>query len=125
MFVHTLAVAQAEGGGAAASNGGSTANPLMQMMPMVIIMVAIMYFFMFRPQQKREKERREMLAAISKGDKVLTNGGIVGTVVGLNEKTVVLRVAEDPNVKIEFLRAAVSRIITKEAEAALLGDGES
>ena len=75
---------------------------------------AIMYFLMIRPNQKREKERREMLSSLSKGDSVVTNGGICGTIVGLDEKTVVLRISENPPVKVEFLRQAVSRAVSLE-----------
>ena len=77
---------------------------------MLVIFFAIMYFFLIRPNQKREKERREMLAAVTKGDKVVTSGGLCGTVVGLSEKSVVLRVSDDPVVKMEFLRGAISQV---------------
>ena len=77
---------------------------------MFIAMFAIMYFLTIRPTQKREKERQAMLAALSKGDRVITSGGLYGTIIGLNEKSVVLRVSEEPAVKMEFIRAAVSRV---------------
>lgn len=83
------------------------------MLPMLLAFMAIMYFLMIRPNQKREKERRQMLASIAKGDKVITTGGICGSVVGLTEKTVVLRVSEEPNVKIEFLRGAISQVTSR------------
>ena len=82
---------------------------------MIVTMFGIMYFFMIRPQQKRERERREMLSSLSKGDKVVTSGGICGTVVGLSEDRVILKVAE--NVTIEFLRGAVAQVISKEKES--------
>lgn len=81
-----------------------------------IAFMAIMYFLMIRPNQKREKERREMLAALAKGDKVITTGGICGTIVGIHEKSVVIRVSDEPPVKIEFLRAAVTRVAKDEEE---------
>jgi preprotein translocase subunit YajC len=83
-------------------------------LPMIVIFFAIMYFLMIRPNQKRERERRAMLAALAKGDKVVTTGGICGTVVGLSERSVVVRV--DDNVNIEFLRGAVSQITSHEKE---------
>ncbi|MCA1900730.1 MAG: preprotein translocase subunit YajC, partial [Candidatus Hydrogenedens sp.] len=61
------------------------------MLPMILAFIAIMYFLMIRPQQKREKERREMLNALTKGDKVVTTGGMYGTVVDLSEDKVTLR----------------------------------
>ena len=95
---------------------GPASNPLMQMLPMLLIFGAIMYFFMIRPNQKREKERREMLASLSKGDKVVTSGGICGSILGLTDKTVVLRVGEDRNMKMEFLRGAISQVTSRDGQ---------
>lgn len=83
-------------------------------LPMILIFFAIMYFLMIRPNQKRERERREMLSALSKGDKVVTTGGVCGTVIGLSERSVVIRV--DDNVNIEFLRGAISQVTSHEEE---------
>jgi preprotein translocase subunit YajC len=84
------------------------------MMFIFIAFFAIMYFFMIRPQQKREKERRQMLASITKGAKVITNGGLHGTVVGLTEKDIILRVSDDPTVKLRFVRGSVARVLSNE-----------
>jgi len=90
-------------------------NPFGNMLPFFILLFAIMYFLMIRPQQKKDKERREMLAALAKGDEVVTSGGLCGTVVGLSEKTVVLRVTDDePGVKMEFLRGAITQITSRQ-----------
>jgi preprotein translocase subunit YajC len=70
---------------------------------------AIFYFLLIRPQQKQRKQRETMLAAVKKGDRVVTTGGLHGTVMGLNEHTVTLRVADQ--VKLEFDRAAIGRIV--------------
>ena len=102
-------VAPTGGEGAAPAFG----NPLF----FIIIFIAIMYFMMIRPQQKREKQRREMLSSLNKGDKVVTSGGICGTGVGLSEKTVVLRVDDDANTKIEFVRGAISQITSRANES--------
>lgn len=89
-------------------------NPLGTMLPMIVLFIAVMYFLMIRPNQKREQERQRMLSSLSKGDKVVTTGGVIGTVVGLTEKTVVLRV-NDENTKIEFSRASVAQVTPKES----------
>ncbi|HOQ32359.1 MAG TPA: preprotein translocase subunit YajC [Candidatus Hydrogenedens sp.] len=81
------------------------------MLPMILAFIAIMYFLMIRPQQKREKERREMLNSLAKGDKVVTTGGMYGTVVDLSEEKVTLRV--DDKVEIDFIRGAVAQIVSK------------
>jgi preprotein translocase subunit YajC len=72
---------------------------------------AIFYFLLIRPQQRQRREREEMLKAVKRGDKVVTTGGLHGTVVGLSEHTVVLKVAEQ--VKLEFERSAVGRIVAQ------------
>jgi len=103
------ALAQAEGA-PAPSVGGAFGG----MLPLLIIFFAVMYFLMIRPQQKRERERRELLASLSKGDAVVTTGGVCGTIVGLTDTHAVLRVDDD--VKIEFLRQAVAQVLPREGE---------
>ena len=70
----------------------------------------IFYFMIIRPQQKRAKEREKMLSNIQKGDKVVTSGGLHGTIAGLDEKTVLLQVGD--NVKLKFERSAISSIVS-------------
>ena len=93
----------------AAENGGSKGSPLGSMLPLFVAFIAIMYFLMIRPQQKRDKERRELLGALAKGDGVVTTGGMCGTIVGLSESNVVLRV--DDGVTVEFLRSAIAQVV--------------
>ncbi len=63
--------------------------------------IAIFYFMIIRPQQKREKQRQAMLSALKRGDKVVTSGGIHGTVIGLEEKTLLVQIADNVKVKVE------------------------
>ena len=70
---------------------------------------AIFYFLLIRPQQTQKRERERMLGALKKGDRVVTTGGLHGTITGLDEQKVVLRVADQ--VKLEFDRTAVGRIV--------------
>jgi preprotein translocase subunit YajC len=102
--------APASGTTAAPSPGGG----LTSMLPFLLVMFAIMYFLMIRPNQKRERERRQMLDTLAKGDQVVTTGGICGTVVGTSDKSVVLKVSDDPVTKIEFVRSAVAQVIREE-----------
>lgn len=74
--------------------------------PMVLMFV-IFYFLLIRPQQKKAKEHTELLKTLKRGDKVVTNGGIVGVVVSVKEKFVTVR-SEDS--KFEMLRTAVAEI---------------
>lgn len=109
-----LAMAQAEAPPADAAPQGPDMKSLWIFF---VAFMAIMYFLMIRPNQKREKERREMLNSLAKGDKVVTTGGICGTIVGLTDKSVVIKVSDEPIVKIEFLRAAVSRVAARDEKS--------
>jgi preprotein translocase subunit YajC len=93
-----------------AQGGGGGGNPFLTFLPIILIFV-IFYFLLIRPQQKRQKEHKTMLDRISKGDRVVTSGGMYGTVVGVKENVVVLRIADD--VKVEFAKSSVSGIISK------------
>lgn len=107
--------AEAVSEGAAKAPAGPTGNPLTSMLPMIVAFIAIMYFLMIRPQQKRDKERREMLNTLAKGDSVVTNGGMCGTVAALSESTVTLRVNDD--VKIDFVRSAIAQVTSRAGDA--------
>src|SRR5271154_3984696 len=68
-------------------------------LPLILIMV-IFYFLMILPAQRRQKKTTEMLKNLKNGDKVITNGGIYGTIVGLEDETIQLRIAEQLKIKI-------------------------
>ena len=76
-----------------------------QFAPLILIFV-VFYLLLIRPQQKKQKAVQEMISNLKKGDKVITNGGMYGTVVDLKEKIVTLNIGD--NVKVKFLRSAVS-----------------
>jgi preprotein translocase subunit YajC len=96
-------------GGAEAGSGGLIASFL----PFVAI-IAIFYLLIIRPQSKKRKETEKMLGALKKGDKVVTIGGLHGTIQSVKESTVIIKV--DDNVKLEFLRSAVSNVVTPAKE---------
>lgn len=93
-------------------------------LPLILIFV-IFYFLIIRPQQKRQKlaakEREDLLTSLKVGDKVITNGGIFGTIAAANEDHLTLRIADKVNIKV--LRTAISTMQSpdvkevKEAEA--------
>ncbi len=83
-------------------------NPLMTFFP-IILMFAIFYFLLIRPQQKKQKELQEIVKNLKKGDKVVTTGGIIGTVHTLQDDYIVLKVGEG-DTKIEVLRSYVSEL---------------
>ncbi len=93
--------------------GGSPEGSLISTLVMFGLIIGIFYFLILRPQQKRQKEKQRMLDNLKKGDKVVTGGGMHGTVAGLDDKTVLLQVSD--NVKMKFERSAIS-VVLKEAE---------
>ncbi|HCV43137.1 MAG TPA: preprotein translocase subunit YajC [Bacteroidetes bacterium] len=97
----------------APASGGSSEGSLISTLVMFGLIIAIFYFLILRPQQKRQKDRQKMLDAVKKGDKVVTAGGMHGTVAGLDDKTVLLQVSD--NVKMKFDRSAIGNIL-KEGE---------
>jgi len=74
-----------------------------------IAIILIFYLLIIRPQSKKRKETESMLSALKKGDKVVTIGGLYGTIQSVKESTVIMKV--DENVKLEFLRSAISSIV--------------
>lgn len=90
-------------------NGGGGAAGMMQFILPFAMMFAILYFIVLRPQQKQKADRERMLTALKRGDRVVTTSGMHGTVIGLGEQTVTLRVTDQ--VKLEFDRSAVGRVV--------------
>lgn len=76
-----------------------------------IVLIAVMYFLMIRPQMKRAKEHRAMLEKLAKGDEVITNGGIAGTVMEIGDNFVTVEVAD--NVRVRVQKAAVGNVLPK------------
>ncbi len=74
-----------------------------------VILIAIMYFLMIRPQMKRQKEHKAMLEKIKRGDEVLTNGGIAGTVTDIGDNFITIEVAD--NVRIRVQKGAVGNVL--------------
>ncbi|HUX18773.1 MAG TPA: preprotein translocase subunit YajC [Acidithiobacillus sp.] len=82
----------------------------MQVIPLVIIF-AIFYFLLIRPQMKKAKEQRQLIAAISKGDEVVTQGGLAGRIMQVGEDYLQLEIAEGVIVKVQ--RASVTLLLPK------------
>lgn len=82
-----------------------SASGLVAILPFILILV-ILYVLMIMPAQRRQKKLAAMIAALKNGDKIITNGGIYGTVVGLDNESVQLRIAEQ--VKIRVARSAIA-----------------
>lgn len=105
MFTSIIAMAPPQGG----QGGGEIYSTLI----MFGLIIAIFYFMIIRPQQKRQKEREALLGQIKKGDKIITAGGIHGDVIGVDEKTLLIEIADKVKVKIE--RNSIS-VVNKQGE---------
>ncbi len=97
--------AYAQAAGAAPAGGG------FGMLLFPIVLIAVMYFLMIRPQMKRAKEHKGMLEKLSKGDEVITTGGIAGTVTEIGDNFVSVEVAD--NVRVRVQKAAVGNVLPK------------
>lgn len=94
--------------------GGSTgAEGLISFMPLVIIFV-IFYFLLIRPQQKKQQNHKKMLDGLKRGDKVITTGGLYGTIEKLTDTTLELKIASQ--VKISISRSAIAGLQQAEAK---------
>jgi preprotein translocase subunit YajC len=89
------------------SAGGSYLTGLLP----IVLMVAIFYFLIFMPMRKQQRNQKQMLAQLQNGQTVLTSGGIIGTIVAVNDDTLILRIKPD-NLKLQMARSAVTSIVT-------------
>jgi len=102
--------AQGAGGAAPSSPLGQFFGGPMSTMVMFGLMFAIMYFMLIRPQSQEKKKLEKAVAALKKGDKVLTTSGIVATVVSIDKDRAVLKINDD--VKVEFVRSAIAQVLS-------------
>lgn len=94
------------------AEGGAGGPGLMANLILFGSIILIFYFMIIRPQQKRQKERMKMLESMKKGDRVLTAGGIYGTIEGIDERTVYVKIAD--NVKIKVDKGSISHVLTEQ-----------
>ena len=92
---------------------GEQANPLAMFLPLILIFI-VFYFFIIRPQKKKEDERKKMIEAVAKGDKVVTIGGVHGTVTQVDETSILVQV--DSSTKLRIEKSALSNVAGKGKE---------
>lgn len=92
---------------AAPAQQTSEATPFLSFLPLILMMV-IFYFLLIRPQQKKQRDLQKTVENLKKGDKVVTAGGVIGTITSIQNDYVVLKVGDSENTKIEVLKSAVS-----------------
>lgn len=86
-----------------------TSNPLITFAPMVLIFI-VFYFFIIRPQRKRDADRKALVAAVKKGDKVITIGGLHATVASVDETSVLAQI--DTNTKVRLEKTAIASVVS-------------
>ena len=96
--------------GGLGGSGGGQGSGLSAFIPL-ILMFAIFYFLLIRPQQKKSKQHKEMLGAVKKGDKVVTNGGLHGEITGMTDDAVTMEIA--PKVRVKVSRGAIAGVLRK------------
>jgi preprotein translocase subunit YajC len=106
-----LLLPSAEGAGATGAAGGASQWGILIVMPLIIL---VFYFLVMRPQNKKQKEAKKMLESLRKGDRIVTIGGLRGTVVSVKDDVVVLKV--DDNTKLEYSKNAVSAVLERKDE---------
>ena len=81
----------------------------------ILLIFGIFYFLLFLPMQRQRKQTQKMLSSLENGQTVVTSGGIVGTIVSLDNENVILRVKPD-NIKLQVARSAVSSLVSTEVK---------
>ncbi len=89
------------------AEGAGQGNPLAALLPFIVIF-AIFYLLVFRPESKKRKQLEQKVAALEKGDRITTAGGLMGIVAAVKENTVSAKIAD--NVRVEILKSAVSNV---------------
>ncbi|MCC6864918.1 MAG: preprotein translocase subunit YajC [Ignavibacteria bacterium] len=84
------------------------ASLVSSLLPFVLI-IAVFYFLILRPQQKRQKERQKLLEGVKKGDKIITSSGIHGSVEGVEDDSILVKIAD--NVKVKMDKSAIGTIV--------------
>jgi len=109
--------------GAAPAGGGADANapavnPLIELAPMLMMFAVLFYFIVMRPQQREKKKREELLGQLKKNDKVLTVGGIIGTVADLSNDGLRVTLRVDDGTRIKFTRSSIQGPYSENSETA-------
>jgi len=115
-LLDTVPLLFAENAPAANPNGGSSGP--MSLLPLLLAAGVWGYFLLIRPQQQQDRKRREMMGALKKNDRVITTGGLYGTVISVDgdQDRVVLRVDDDRGVKLTFSKSAIGKVIDAGAD---------
>ncbi len=96
----------------AAAPSAPTSSLMTGILP-IVLMIAIFYFLVFMPMRRQQRNQKEMVKSLQNGQTVLTTGGIIGTIVAVNDDTLILRIKPD-NLKLQVSRNSVTSLVTAE-----------
>ena len=105
LYLWTTMLAQTSGKGGGAALPGCSGGQMSSLFPLILMFV-VFYFLLIRPQQKKMKAHQTMLSNLKRGDEIITNGGMMGKITGLTDKTVTLEVAE--KIRLRVLRSHIA-----------------
>lgn len=108
----------------AAGKQQSSPGGMLSMLLPFILMFVVMYFLILRPQKKKERERKALLSRIKKNDRVVTAGGVHGTITSVRENEIILRIDDAKDVKIKVDRSAVAAVLEVSHEEETEESGE-
>lgn len=120
---HTLVLALQDSLPASAPTAAPAPNAWWSQFALMGIIFAIFWFVMIGPERKNRKKREAMLAAMGKGDKVMTSGGLYGTIAQIQDDVVTLQV--DEGVRMRFTRAAIQTVLSEDATDGKGADSKS
>jgi len=95
----------------AQAQGAAQADPFGFLLPMIVIFAAF-YFLLIRPQQKKQKAHAELVANLTTGTEVLTAGGILGVITGISEHYVIVKIADNTEIKMQ--KSSVAQVVPKD-----------
>lgn len=98
-----------------AATAASPSSFLTGILP-IVLMIAIFYFLVFMPMRRQQRNTKEMIKALQSGQTVVTSGGLVGTIVAVNDDTLILRIKPD-NLKLQVARSAVTSVVAADDAA--------
>lgn len=93
------------------AQGAQQADPFGFLLPMIVIFAAF-YFLLIRPQQKKQKAHNELVANLATGTEVLTAGGILGVITGISEHYVIVKIADNTEIKMQ--KSGVAQVVPKD-----------
>lgn len=100
------------------AQAGDPTGGLMSLAPLVLIFV-VFYFILIRPQQRKAREHREMLAALQRGDRVVTGGGVFGTVIRVTPESdeVIVEISKNPQLRVTVVKSTIQSVLREPTEA--------